>query len=55
MLQGVSRMTRARAFLKYVAEQYGATHPLLVVPQCGHNQRCVLTADPVLPLLFPTP
>jgi pimeloyl-ACP methyl ester carboxylesterase len=55
MLQGVSRMTRARAFLKYATEQFGATHPLLVVPQCGHNQRCVLTADSVLPLLFPRP
>jgi hypothetical protein len=24
-----------------------------VVPLCGHNARCMFTAEPVLPLLFP--
>jgi hypothetical protein len=53
MAQGVSRMARAEAFVKYVTEKYGATHRMLVVPECGHTSRCVMTADAVLPLLFP--
>jgi hypothetical protein len=53
MAQGGSRLTRAQAFFKYITEKYGAKHRMVVVSQCGHNARCVLTADPVLPILFP--
>jgi hypothetical protein len=53
MAQGTGRLVRAQAFFKYITEKYGAKHRMLVAPQCGHNQRCVLTADAVLPLLFP--
>jgi hypothetical protein len=51
--QGTSRLTRARAFFKYITKKYGAKHRMVVVPQCGHSPRCVLTADTVLPSLFP--
>ena len=53
MAQGTSRLTRAEGFFKYITEEYGARHRFLVAPQCGHSPRCVLTADSVLPLLFP--
>jgi hypothetical protein len=51
--QGASRLSRAQAFLKYLTEKHGAMHKLVVVPQCGHQARCVFTSDAVLPLLFP--
>ncbi|HYB71272.1 MAG TPA: hypothetical protein VEH80_11385 [Candidatus Bathyarchaeia archaeon] len=55
MAQGPSRLARAQAFTQHLARQYGATPRLLVVPLCGHNARCMFTADPVLPILFPRP
>ena len=39
--------------MKYVNEQLGAKHGIQIVPECGHNDRCVFTTDAVLPLLFP--
>jgi hypothetical protein len=54
MAQGASRLTRLQAFFKHISDNYGAKHKMVVVPQCGHNARCVLTADTVLPILFPT-
>jgi pimeloyl-ACP methyl ester carboxylesterase len=53
MAQGPTRVARGLAYAKYVSEKFGAQHKTLVVPACGHNGRCVFTADPVLPLLFP--
>ena len=53
MAQGSSRLTRAQAYFKYVTERLGARHTLIVVPQCGHSGRCVLTSDRVLRALFP--
>ncbi len=53
MAQGSSRLARGMAFGKYVRENYGAQHKTLVVEGCGHNTRCMLTADAALPLLFP--
>jgi hypothetical protein len=55
MAQGPTRRARGEAFAKYVNEKYGAQHKLMTVPLCGHNARCMFTADPVLPVLFPTP
>jgi len=31
----------------------GAQHKTIVVPACGHNARCMFTADAVLSLIFP--
>ena len=55
MAQGPTRRARGEAFSKYVNEKYGAHHTLQVVSLCGHNARCMYTADPALPLLFPNP
>ena len=55
MAQGPTRLARGAAWGKYVNEKYGAQHKTLVVPACGHNARCIFTADAVLPLIFPKP
>lgn len=55
MAQGPTRLARGLAFGRYVNEKYGAQHKTLVVPSCGHNARCMFTADPALPLIFPPP
>jgi hypothetical protein len=36
-----------------VNQQVGANHEIVVAPLCGHNARCMFTADIALPLLFP--
>jgi hypothetical protein len=36
-----------------VNQKYGAHHHIVVVPLCGHNARCMFTAEPALPILFP--
>ena len=44
---------RGEAFGKYVNQKYGAQHKTVIVPLCGHNARCMFTADSALPVLFP--
>src|SRR5207237_8223748 len=53
MAQGPTRRARGEAFFKYVAERLGAKHTAIIVPECGHNDRCVFTTDAVLPVIFP--
>lgn len=53
MAQGVTRRARGEAYVKYVNERLGAKHAVQIVPECGHNDRCVYTTDSVLPLIFP--
>jgi hypothetical protein len=54
MAQGPTRLARGQAFVNYVNTKYGAAnHKSVVVPLCGHNARCMFTADPVLPIIFP--
>jgi len=53
MAQGPTRLARGQAFSKYVNQKFGAKHKLTVVPLCGHNARCMFTAEPALPILFP--
>jgi len=55
MAQGPSRLARGQAFVSYVNKKYDAQHKMVVVPLCGHNARCMFTAEPVLPMLFPKP
>ena len=55
MAQGPTRLARGLAFSRYLRELYQAQHPAVVVPLCGHNARCMFTANSVLPLLFPKP
>jgi pimeloyl-ACP methyl ester carboxylesterase len=53
MAQGPTRRARGEAFVKYVNDTLGAKHPIQVVPECGHNDRCMFTTDVVFPLIFP--
>jgi len=53
MAQGPTRLARGQAFGKYVNEKYGARHKTVIVPLCGHNARCMYTAEVALPILFP--
>jgi pimeloyl-ACP methyl ester carboxylesterase len=55
MAQGPNRLARGQAFGKYVNEKLGAHHTTIMVPLCGHNARCMFTADSVLKLVFPIP
>jgi len=44
----------ARAIVRaYVKTKYNAKHQVVVVPLCGHNARCMFTAEVALPILFP--
>lgn len=53
MAQGPTRRARGEAFVKYVTETLGAKHQAIIVPECGHNDRCIFTTDVVLPVIFP--
>jgi pimeloyl-ACP methyl ester carboxylesterase len=53
MAQGATRRARGEAFVKYINEQLGAKHAIQIVPECGHNDRCVFTTDAVFPVIFP--
>jgi pimeloyl-ACP methyl ester carboxylesterase len=55
MAQGPNRLARGQAFANYVNKKYNAQHKVMVVPLCGHNARCMFTAEPVLAILFPQP
>lgn len=52
MAQGPSRLARGINYWHYIRGQYRASHELVIVPACGHNGRCMYTADSALPLLF---
>ena len=53
MAQGPTRRARGEAFFKYVGETMGAKHMAIIVPECGHNDRCIFTTNVVLPVIFP--
>ena len=53
MAQGPTRLARGLAWVKYVNENFGASHEVRVVPSCGHNARCMFTDNIALGLLFP--
>jgi pimeloyl-ACP methyl ester carboxylesterase len=53
MAQGPTRRARGEAFVKYVNETLGAKHNAIIVPECGHNDRCIFTTDVVFPAIFP--
>ena len=53
MAQGPTRRARGEAFFKYVNETLGAKHNAIIVPECGHNDRCIFTTDIVFPVIFP--
>jgi hypothetical protein len=53
MAQGPSRLERGKSYADYIDGKYGAHHTVTQIPLCGHNARCVFTADPALAVLFP--
>ena len=53
MAQGATRRARGEAFVKYVNETMGGKGKVLIIPECGHNDRCVYTTDAVFPVIFP--
>ena len=53
MAQGATRRARGEAFVKYVNEHLGGHARAIIVPECGHNDRCVYTTDDVLKVIFP--
>lgn len=53
MAQGPTRRARGEAFFKYVTETLGAKHAAIIVPECGHNDRCIFTTNIVFPVIFP--
>lgn len=55
MAQGPTRLARGQAFARLVAEKLNVKSQVTIVPLCGHNARCMFTAEVALPLLFPKP
>jgi len=53
MAQGATRRARGEAYVKYIHDTLGATSQAMIVPECGHNDRCIYTTDEVFPLIFP--
>ena len=53
MAQGPTRLARGINYWNYLKTKYSAQHKLVVVPACGHNGRCMYTAEVSLPILFP--
>lgn len=53
MAQGPDRFSRAKSYFEHVTKRHGARHEFVAVPLCGHNNRCIWTADNALPVLFP--
>jgi len=52
-MQGPNRLKRAIYYWQHENERYGANHPLVIVPLCGHDARCMFTSPVLMPILFP--
>ena len=37
----------------YASYPLDAPNPNIIVPECGHNDRCIFTTDVVFPMIFP--
>jgi pimeloyl-ACP methyl ester carboxylesterase len=53
MAQGPTRRARGEAFYKYITDNLGAKQNIMIVPECGHNDRCIFTTNSVFPVIFP--
>jgi pimeloyl-ACP methyl ester carboxylesterase len=53
MAQGPTRYDRAKAYFAHVTKLKAKDHSFVTVPLCGHNNRCIWTADQALPVVFP--
>jgi hypothetical protein len=52
MAQGPTRLARGFAYAKFLTDTLQAKHPAVLVPACGHNARCIFSAESALPYLF---
>ena len=53
MAQGQHRLARGQAYTSYLKDHYNVQLAFTTIPACGHNARCMFTADRALPILFP--
>ena len=53
MAQGPTRLARGLAFNKFVNQKLGAHQEAVIIPECGHNARCMFTDEKALPIVFP--
>jgi Alpha/beta hydrolase family len=53
MAQGPTRLARGLAFGKFVNEKLGGHQEAVVIPECGHNARCMFSDEKALPFVFP--
>lgn len=53
MAQGPTRRARGEAFVKFLTDSLGAKPNMLIVSECGHNDRCVFTTNDVFSAIFP--
>jgi hypothetical protein len=53
MAQGFTRRARGEAFVHYINTKLSAHAEAMIVPECGHNDRCIYTTDAVLKYVFP--
>ena len=50
--EGSTRLSRGIAFVSYMAQLYHAPHRKIIIEACGHDPRCVYTADGARRALF---
>jgi pimeloyl-ACP methyl ester carboxylesterase len=53
LAQGPTRRARGEAYVKYIQDKLGAKPQVIIVSECGHNDRCIYTTGNVLPVIFP--
>ncbi|MEP6509192.1 MAG: alpha/beta fold hydrolase [Gemmatimonadales bacterium] len=53
MAQGPTRRARGEAFVKFLSDSLAAKPNVMIVPECGHNDRCIFTTNEVFPAIFP--
>ncbi len=53
MAQGPTRLARGLAFSKFVNSKLGGHQEAVIIPECGHNARCMFTDEKALPIVFP--
>lgn len=52
MAQGPTRLARGFAYVRFVNETLKSSHSAVWVPACGHDARCMFSAEKALPYLF---
>ncbi len=53
MAQGPTRRARGEAFVKFITDSLRKKPNAMIVPECGHHNRCVFTTREVFPVIFP--